>query len=132
VSASWQCRVINRLVHGASSEHSGLQRTYPLPGNIDVFFFNITAKTGAAMLECRNHRASHAHVRIQNRISRFGKRQHQPFHQFYRKLTGMDGFFNVIVFDIGEYPHIARVFAQRITGQLPYLVSFKIFFVRIF
>jgi hypothetical protein len=75
--------------------------------------------------------ASNAKVWIYHEVIFFRQRKYEALNQFHRELARMNGLLSVVVFDVRNYPYVAGVLAQGITGILTDFCTFIILLARI-
>jgi hypothetical protein len=84
---------------------------HAIPRNINVFCLNVTSVSNPIMFYRSYNGRAHPHVRIKYDIAFICHRKHKPFDKLDRKLAGVDGFFDVVVFYIRKNPEVSRILA---------------------
>ena len=130
--AVWQFWVINRPIHRAGAKRALMQLRYAISSDIDIFLNNVTAVTIAPILQRGDNARSHPHIRVEDSITGPRERQYEPLDQFNWKLARMRCLLDMVGFHVRKNPYVARVLAERISGQLPRFWPFEMFLARVF
>jgi hypothetical protein len=75
--------------------------------------------------------ASNPEVWVNHEVILLRQRKYEALNQFDRELARVNGLLSVVVFYVRDYPHVAGVLTQRITGILTDFCTFIILLARI-
>jgi len=100
-----------RPIAGAPGE-GVLQASHAL---VDVSELEFTTPKAAVVKQRRDARGRHARERVENQVVLVCKREYKTLDQADRKLAGMACLLWMVAFDVGNGPHVFRVFPQWIT-----------------
>ena len=102
------------FTHGPHGESPLGKQVDPLLHEVDIFWYEVYPDGCALVLDgCQDSRAC-ACEWVEERISRIGERQDESFDEFDRELARVGGFLRVVMFDVGDEPHVAWVFPERV------------------
>jgi hypothetical protein len=96
-----------------------------LARNVEVFDRQVRAGRSAIVYDSSTCGATDTEVWVYNEVTPIREGKNEPFHQLNRELAGMNCFLDVVVFYVGDYPNIARILAERITGVFAFLRTFE-------
>jgi hypothetical protein len=87
---------------------------------------------GAAAVEKGGHgRRAGTHVRIEDQVARIGEGQHEALDQLDGELAGVGGLLDVVVLDVGDRPHVARVLAERVARRVAGVGTLEVALARV-
>jgi hypothetical protein len=124
--------IVHRPFHRPNTELSVFRVSYSLLRDRYVFFDYFRARCPTVVHQRCNGGRTYSAERIDDKIILFGKSENKALDELHRELTGMDGFLDMVRFDIWNFPDIAWIFAERIAREFTLLFPFVIFLIRVF
>jgi len=94
---------------------------------VDVSGLEFTTPKAAVVKQGRDARGRHARERVENQVVLVCKREYKTLDQADRKLAGMACLLWMVAFDVGNGPHVFRVFAQGITRDHSFAWPLEVF-----
>ena len=113
------------LVHRAMCNRSIQCFLQTFNTDIDIFAHDLSSPEISIVEKCCNTGRCNSGKGVKHKTSFICHRQHKTFDQSDRELTRMNGFLNMIIFDVRNIPYILRILSKRIPGKLTFLRSFE-------
>ena len=124
-------RDVDRAIHRPSWQFTLPRQSRPVGGNLKVLLDYIRARRFPIMQDSSAGGAPNPKVWIYDQIIFLRQRKYEPLNQLHRELARVNRFLSVVVFNVRNYPYVAGVLAQRITGILADFCAFVILLARV-
>ena len=110
--------IVDRLAHRTCAKRARLQLHETLAGDVDVLLVDVAAVGITLVHRGGNQRRADPDVWIEHRITGIAHGEHEALDQLHRELARVDRLLDVVALDVGNLPHVARVLAEWVAGEL--------------